>query len=120
MATNHAIRSVLLATGVLMIAACATQPAATPGSSASPATATSWANTPLLEKKFQREANNYEQYQFEGQMVYCQRGATRSMPKSCFTEAALRRQVEEYQRNRNGPGRGGPQYVATVPGAVGN
>jgi hypothetical protein len=116
MATNSVIRSILLATGVLLIAACATQPAATPGSASVPGTATSWANTPLLEKKFQREANNYQQYQFEGQTVYCQRGATRSMPKSCFTEAALRKRVELFERDRNGIARGGPPYVATVPG----
>jgi hypothetical protein len=95
------LRSVLLAAGVLSLAACATQPG----------------STPLLEKKFQREANHYMQYQHEGMVVYCKRGATRSLPPSeCITETGLRARVESYERDRNPVMYGGPQYVATVPG----
>lgn len=113
MASISIIRSVLLATGALLIAGCATQPASQPG------TELSWADTPLLEKKFQREANNYQKIQHEGQTVYCKRGPTRSMPMNCITEVGLRKQVETFERDRNGVVRGGPQYVATVPGRTG-
>jgi outer membrane biogenesis lipoprotein LolB len=103
MATNQVFRSVLLACGALLIGACASQPA----------------SSPLLEKKFQREANNYQKFEHEGQAVYCKRGATKSMPLTdCITERGLRLQVENFQRSRNAVARGGPQYVSTVPGAV--
>jgi hypothetical protein len=80
MATKHIFRSVLLASGVLFVAACATQPA-----------------TPLLERKFQQTAQHYQKFQHEGQIVYCKKEAV----PVCLTEAALRRQVENFQRNRN-------------------
>jgi hypothetical protein len=106
MARSGVFRSVLLAAGVLLVAACASQPAATTAESSA-----------LLEKKFERTAKYYQKYQHEGKLVYCKRGATRSMPPTeCITESALRLQVEEMQRSRNAVGRGGPQYVATVPG----
>ena len=60
MARNNVFRSVLLAAGVLVVAACASQPPST-GS--------------LDEKYFQREANNYQKFQYEGQTVYCQNEA---------------------------------------------
>ena len=113
MARNHVFRSVLLAAGVLLIAACASQPVSSPARESVP--------TPLLEMKFQRAAKQYDrQYQHEGQIVYCKRGATRSLPPTeCIYESALRLQVENYQKSRNSVGRGGPQYVATVPGGSG-
>jgi hypothetical protein len=113
MARNRVFTSVLLTAGVLLIAACASQPGS------SPARAT--VSTPLLEMKFQRVAKHYDRkYQHEGQIVYCKRGATRSLPPAeCITESALRLHVENMQRSRNGVTRGGPQYVATVPGGSG-
>jgi len=113
MAGNRVFRSVLLAGGVLLIAACASQPVSSPARESDP--------TPLLEMKFQRAARHYDQkYQHEGQIVYCKRGATRSLPPTeCIYESALRLQVENMQRSRNGVTRGGPQYVGTVPGGSG-
>jgi len=113
MARTRVFRSVLLATGVLLIAACASQPVSSPEAASVP--------TPLLEMKFQRAVKQYDRkYQHEGQIVYCKRGATRSMPPTdCIYESALRLQVENFQRVRNGVTRGGPQYVATVPGGSG-
>jgi hypothetical protein len=109
MASNGVFRSVLLASGVLLMAACASQPASTTGS--------------LDEKYFQREANNYLKFQHEGQTVYCQndRWADSLVPHNrCITESALRQQVENFRRSRNTVGRGGPQHVATVPGGSGS
>jgi hypothetical protein len=102
MATNRVFRSVLLAAGLVLMAGCASQPN----------------SIPLQEKLFQREANNYDaEFLYEGQKVFCKRGATRSLPyRECITEAGLRRQVENSHRERNDVQRGGPQYVATVPG----
>lgn len=106
MATLRVLRSALLFSGVLLLAACATH--------AQPDGA-------LLEKKFQRAAKQYDRvYQYEGQKVYCNRGATRSLPPTdCITEAGLRKQVETFERDRNAVTRNGPQYVATVPGRSG-
>ena len=103
MAKNSILNSLLLAAGVLILGACASQPA----------------STSLLEKKFEREASNYLKFEHEGQAVYCKRGATRSMLRECITERGLRLQVEEMQRSRNPVTYGGPQYVATVPGGSG-
>ncbi len=113
MARNRIFRSVLLAAGVLLIAACTSQPAASPARASVP--------TPLLEMKFQRAVKHYDRkYQHEGQIVYCKRGATRSLPPTeCITESALRLQVENMQKSRNLVTRGGPQYVGTVPGGSG-
>jgi hypothetical protein len=106
MAENHVFRSLLLATGVLLIAACASQPASTPGS--------------LDEKYFEREANNYLKFQqADGQTVYCQNDSRTGslIPfKWCMTEAKLRQRVENARLERNAVTRGGPQHVATVPG----
>jgi hypothetical protein len=101
MASNRVLRSVLLGTSVLVMAACASQP-----------------QQSLLDKKFERAARQYDQkYLYQGQVVYCMRGATRSLPPTeCITESALRMQVDNTQRSRNAVSRGGPQYVATVPG----
>jgi hypothetical protein len=99
MANNRVFRSVLLASGVLLIAACASQP---PGS--------------LDEKYFQREASNYLKFQHEGQVVYCQtesQGATLipfSPDRRCISETALRQAVENYRRNRIFIAGGGPQH----------
>jgi len=111
MARNRVFRSMLLASGVLLMAACASQPASRTGS--------------LDEQYFQREASNYLKFQHEGKTVYCQ---TEAQPatlipydpnRRCISEAALRQAVENYRRDRNPVPRGGPPYVATVPGRVG-
>ena len=103
MARSRVIHSILFAASVILVSGCATQPEGA-----------------LLQKKFEREANNYMQYQHEGLTVYCKRGATKSLPPTdCITESALRLQVDNTQRTRNAVGRGGPQYVATVPGGSG-
>ena len=102
MARNSVFRSVLLAAGALLMGACASQPDSWPGTAAVPGTAAAPAPTPLLEKKFQQAAKQYDKYQHEGQVVYCKRGATRSLPPTeCITESALRLQVENMQRSRN-------------------
>ena len=80
MAKNPAWRLALAAFGALLAGACATQP-----------------TTPLLERKFQQTAAQYQRFQHEGKVVYCKKGA---VPK-CITEDGLRRQVEDHERNRN-------------------
>ena len=90
MVTNHAFRSLLLATGVLLLAACATPP--------------EQASTPLDEKYFQREATNYQKFLHDGQIVYCQSepNVGSLIPhKMCITEEALRQRVENFRRERN-------------------
>lgn len=89
MARNHVLRSVL-ASGVLFVAACATQP-----------------TTPLLERKFQQTASQYEKFQHEGKVVYCKKG---EVPE-CITESGLRKQVEDFHRTRNAVG-----YTRSPPG----
>ena len=111
MASNRVFRFVLVASGVLLMAACASQPDSTTGS--------------LDDKYFQKEAENYLKFQHEGQTVYCQTEAHAAslIPfnpnQRCISEAALRQAVENYRRDRNPVQRGGPPYVATVPGRVG-
>jgi len=106
MAKNRAFASILLAAGVLVVSACASQPA--PKGS-------------LDQKYFEREANNYAKYQYEGQTLYCNEGSSAAIVpyNYCTTEAALRQTVETQRRSRNPVLRGGPQYVATVPGGSG-
>jgi hypothetical protein len=87
---KHVFRSALLASGVLFLTACNTQ-----------------LRTPLLERKFQQTAATYEKFQHEGKIVYCKKSAV----PQCITEAALRRQVEIYERNRNTVG-----YWRSPPG----
>ena len=81
-----------------------------------PPTASAPAATPLLEKKFQRAAKHYEQFQHEGQTMYCKRTGTKSMPYTCLSESQLRQEVENFERSRNAAPRGGPPVVPTVPG----
>jgi hypothetical protein len=90
MSRKQVFRSVLIATGVLFVGACATQP-----------------GTPLLERKFQQTAKHYEKFQHEGKTVYCRKDAV----PQCITEAGLRRQVEDHLRYRNAVG-----YTRIPPG----
>src|SRR5262245_45247440 len=117
MASNHVLRSVLLAAGVLLMAACASKPASAPDTEPDSAMALAQDTSPLIEKKFQRAVKYYDQkYQYEGQVVYCKRGATRSMPPTeCITESALRRQLDDVQRTRNAVQ---PPFIGTV-GSIG-
>ena len=63
--SNRVIRSVLIASAVLLLGACASQPVSSPALAGAP--------TPLLEKKFQIAAQRYQKYQHEGQTVYCRK-----------------------------------------------
>jgi len=106
MARNHVVRSVLLAAGVLLIGACASQPVSSPASAAVP--------SPLLEKKFQQAAAHYQKLQHEGQVVYCKKEKvlTSAVPVvQCLSESELRLQVENSERWRN------PVARPLMPGA---
>ena len=112
MARNQVFRSALLAAGVLLMAACASQPAATTDPVTAPA-----ANS-LLEKKFQRAARHYEKFEYQGHAVYCKRGATRSLPYTCVSEAQLRYEVASYESWRNPVQR--PVVAGTGQGGIGS
>lgn len=86
MASNPVFRSVLLAASALVMGGCASQPEGS-----------------LLETKFQRAARQYDvNFLYRGQAVYCNRGATRSLPMAeCVTEPQLRARVENSMRSRN-------------------
>jgi hypothetical protein len=102
MTTAHVFRSVLLASGVLLIAACASQP---PGS--------------LIDKKFEQETRAYQKFEKDGETIYCQKQssvASRISTGSCIRESDLRVAVENFERDRNAVQRGGPPYVSTSPG----
>ena len=90
MAMHRTVSSILLATGVLLVSACASQPAV---------------DGSLSQKYFEREANNYAKYQYEGQTVYCNQGSDAALIpyQHCKTEAALREMVETARRARNPP-----------------
>jgi hypothetical protein len=109
MAKNRVVESCLLATGVLLIAACAAQPVSTSSSEATPS-----------EKRFQRVAATYGKYQLDGQTVYCkkEKGITSSIPvMRCLTETALRQDVADYQKRRNAVAR--PVMPGTGQGGIG-
>jgi len=102
MATTHVFRSVLLASGVLLIAACATQPAGS-----------------LVDRKFEQETRAYQKFEKDGETIYCQKNgsvASRIPTGSCISETQLRLAVENFERSRNAVQRGGPPYVASGPG----
>jgi|ERR1044071_9315415 len=89
MVKTRVLSSVLLAAGVLLMTACASdQP-----------------RTPLLEKKFQREAATYDKYDVHGQAVYCKRGEPATFHQlpgwQCLTEPQLREKVRIFERDRN-------------------
>jgi hypothetical protein len=105
---KHILRASLLASGALLIAACASQPA-----TGSPD-----------EEYFQKEASNYLKFEHEGKTVYCtSKDNSGLIPYTgtprCVTEARLRQVVEDWRVQRNPVVRGGPPYVATVPGGNG-
>jgi len=96
MATNRVFQSVLLAAGVLALAACASQPA--PKGS-------------LAEKQFQRVAKEYQVFERDGQKVYCKMANTKIIPHTCLSEPELRLVVERAARDRNPV-----VYVRSPPG----
>ena len=124
MALKTFMRTVLLAAGVSLLAACASQPAdvpassapvsapdsapAAPATSAAPVAAAAAAASPeakteadaasLAEKKFQEAARSYRMVEKDGQTMYCKKekpmGST--IPRmQCITESQLRLQVEQ-------------------------
>jgi hypothetical protein len=88
MVRTRVFSSVLLAAGVLLVAACASEP-----------------RTPLLEKKFQRAASTYQKVNVHGQTVYCKKGEpptdSRLPGWRCLTEPQLREEVANFERWRN-------------------
>jgi hypothetical protein len=119
MSSNRFFRSALIAAGICLISACASQPAANgtaqaqppaPVAPVSPAAAAAAPVSPAaearpeadaatqLEKKFQEAAKGYKVVQKEGKTYYCKRekviGST--IPTlQCISEAQLRLQVEQ-------------------------
>ena len=113
MARNHIFRSVVLAAGLLLIAACASQPASTPASATAPAAS-------LLEKKFQVATKYYQKLQQDGQTVYCKKEKvlTSAIPLvQCLTESQLRLEVESFERWRNPVAR--PLMAGAGQGGIG-
>jgi len=109
---NRVFRSILLATGVLLMASCASQPASSPATAREP--------SPLLEMKFQRAAQHYEKFQYEGQVVYCkkEKPTYSNIPEvQCLTESQLRREVESFERWRNPVAR--PLMAGAGQGGIG-
>ena len=93
MIRHRVISSVLLATGVFLLAGCASQSASTTQS--------------LDDKYFQREARKLVKYQHEGQTIYCQNDSSIGsliVHKRCISETALRQLVEDSRRMRNAVG----------------
>jgi outer membrane biogenesis lipoprotein LolB len=103
MATTRVIHSILLAAGVLLMTACASQPEGA-----------------LLEKKFQQAAQHYQKFQHEGRTVYCKKEKvlTSAVPVTqCLSEAELRLRVENSERHRNAVGR--PLVAGAGQGGIG-
>jgi hypothetical protein len=116
-------RSALVATGVLLVAACASQPAsqpapeaapaakAAPAASAAPAAAAASPEAKpeadaaaALEKKFQEAARSYRAVQKDGKTMYCkkERPVNSTIPRvQCITESQLRLQVEQMEQTRD-------------------
>ena len=112
-------RSALVATGVLLVAACASQPASQPAPSAAPAPAAKAAPAAAaaspeakpeadaaaaLEKKFQEAARSYRAVQKDGKTMYCkkERPVNSTIPRvQCITESQLRLQVEQMEQTRD-------------------
>jgi hypothetical protein len=125
MSRNRFFTSALLVTGIVLMVACASQPAsngvaapAKPATPVTPAAATSPASTispasavspaaearpeadaaSQLEKKFQEAAKGYKIVQKDGKSLYCKREKVigSTIPTlQCITEAQLRLQVEQ-------------------------
>jgi Skp family chaperone for outer membrane proteins len=111
-------RSTLLATGVLLVAACASQPASQPAPAAAPAPAATAAPAAAasseakpeadaaaaLEKKFQEAARSYRTVQKDGKTMYCkkEKPINSTIPRvQCISESQLRLQVEQTEQTRD-------------------
>ena len=122
MGIQSLFRSSLLAVGVLLVAACASQPASSPAPAAAPAPAATPAPAAAssaqaspearpeadaaaqLEKKFQEAAKSYRVVQKDGKTLYCkkEKPINSTIPiVQCITEAQLRLQVEQMDELRN-------------------
>lgn len=124
MARNHVFRSVLLAAGVALMAACASTPpegpAAAPAASSAPAAAPAAAPAPaaaatpeaaaeteaatLAEKKFQELAKSYKMVQKDGKTMYCKREkviGTTIPTMQCYSESQLRMEVQRMDDMRD-------------------
>lgn len=122
MALKTFARTVLLAAGVSILAACASQPADAPAApapaaapaapaAAAPAAATASAEAKpeadaasAAEKKFQEAARSYRMVEKDGQTMYCKKekpmGST--IPRmQCITESQLRLEVEQMEDLRD-------------------
>jgi hypothetical protein len=123
MRSNRFFRSTFLATTVLLVAACASQPAAPPSPAAAPASSPAPATEAMaasaapsletkpeadaaaqLEKKFQETARSYRAVQKDGKTMYCkkERPINSTIPRvQCISEAQLRLQVEQMEQTRD-------------------
>jgi heme A synthase len=128
--------SLALGASTVIIAACATEPAASqsaaaPVAAAAPAVAAVPVATPsgaavaesdaasAMEKKFRDAARSYKVVQRDGKTMYCKRekviGST--IPTmQCLTEAQLRIQVENTEELKRRMNRGGGPCVQTGGG----
>lgn len=129
MAFEKLMKTVFLAAGLSLVAACASSPADAPAPSAAPtpvAPTAQPASAPaasaeakleadaatLAEKKFQEAARSYRKVEKDGKTMYCKKekpmGST--IPRlQCVTESQLRLEVEQMDdlrdRMRNSGGR---------------
>jgi hypothetical protein len=127
MALKTFTRTVLLAAGVSLLAACASQPADAPASSgpasvpaaapaaaAAPVAAAAAAESPeakpeadaasLAEKKFQEAARSYRMVEKDGKTMYCkkEKPINSTIPRmQCISEAELRLQVQQMDELRD-------------------
>jgi len=118
MSIKKFISSAAMAACIVLLSACASQPASTdapgaasppiaasPAVAAAPAAMTEAETASALDKKFQEAARSYKVVERDGKTLYCKRekviGST--IPTmQCLTESQLRNQVEtmEDQRER--------------------
>ena len=122
MALKTFARTVLLAAGVSILVACASQPADAPAApapaaapaapaAAAPAAATASAEAKpeadaasAAEKTFQDAARSYRMVEKDGQTMYCKKEKPmgRTIPRmQCITESQLRLEVEQMEDLRD-------------------
>jgi hypothetical protein len=116
---NKFLSSALLAAGVFLFTACASQPASSPAPVAAPTAAAAAAPVAAaptaeakpeadaasqFEKKFQEAAKSYRAVQKDGQTMYCkkEKPINSTIPRvQCITESQLRLQVEQMEQTRD-------------------
>lgn len=101
MTRNGVFQSIAISVGVILMAGCV---AIYSGGNAVPAGS-------LDDRYFQREAENYEKFQDEGQVVYCSTPKTRDVALipyigyvRCINECDLRKAVRDWRMARNSVG----------------